>query len=608
MLVKPFDPTLDTFLVTDASRLYGLGYALLQRHTDNSQRLIKCGSCSLTSTQNNYATIELECLAIVWAVTKCKYYLHGLQHFTVVTDHKPLVGIFNSSLDNLSNPRLLRMREKLTDYVFTTTWVAGKTHEIADALSRYPIFQGEELNDRTVAQPIDGAVILAFSAPDHLTNLVDFIDDDYKTLRRAISSGHKPASPKPHISNLMWPNLSISPHGDGLIIAEGTRIVLPSKAIQPVLQLLHEPHQGQTKTLKLAEQLYYWHGMANDIKQITDKCDPCQKYRSSNPNTKTITDTTMEAPLFSVGTDIFHVNGQNWLVMVDRSTGFPFAAKLSSLNTTAVTNQLQTWFRDLGYPKIIRSDNGPQFRADFSTFCSSKNIKHETSSPYNPQSNGLAESAVKSIKHLLLKCSETKQDFGEAIHAWRNVPRADGYSPAMLLFGKRQYTKLPTLPFQHMLIDRQEALTKKSEHLQKTFDYFNNRAVHRTELALGDKVIVQDPISKLWVTKGEISQLVDDGLSYLILTDDGQELRRGLKLVRKLESPRFSPSSLQQSEEETEAGQTDTTHSFVPLARPSSATEEQVQKGNQTHQTSHSPKTSRPVRKKFANVRFRDYV
>ena len=64
MLVKPFDPTLDTFLVTDASRLYGLGYALLQRHTDHSQRLIKCGSCSLTSTQNNYATIELECLAI----------------------------------------------------------------------------------------------------------------------------------------------------------------------------------------------------------------------------------------------------------------------------------------------------------------------------------------------------------------------------------------------------------------------------------------------------------------------------------------------------------------------------------------------------------------
>ena len=43
MLVKPFDPTLDTYLVTDASRLYGLGYTLLQRDSETSQRLIKCG-------------------------------------------------------------------------------------------------------------------------------------------------------------------------------------------------------------------------------------------------------------------------------------------------------------------------------------------------------------------------------------------------------------------------------------------------------------------------------------------------------------------------------------------------------------------------------------
>ena len=61
------------------------------------------------------------------------------------------------------------------------------------------------------------------------------------------------------------------------------------------------------------------------------------------PSCKKITaDTTMDAPLFSVGTDIFHVNSQNWLVMVDRSTGFPFAAKLPSLNTSAVISQMQT--------------------------------------------------------------------------------------------------------------------------------------------------------------------------------------------------------------------------------------------------------------------------
>ena len=61
-------------------------------------------------------------------------------------------------------------------------------------------------------------------------------------------------------------------------------------------------------------------------------------------------------------------------------------------------------------------------------------------------------------------------------------------------------------------------------------------------------MIVQEPISKLWITKGEISQLLDDGNSYLITTTDGQEIRRGLKLIRKLESPRASSLTDKQPE------------------------------------------------------------
>ena len=37
----------------------------------------------------------------------------------------------------------MRMREKTLPYSFTVTWVPGKTHYIADALSRYPVFQPE---------------------------------------------------------------------------------------------------------------------------------------------------------------------------------------------------------------------------------------------------------------------------------------------------------------------------------------------------------------------------------------------------------------------------------------------------------------------------------
>ena len=44
--------------------------------------MVHCGSKGLTPTQQRYSTIELECLAIVWATLKCSFYLRGLHLFT----------------------------------------------------------------------------------------------------------------------------------------------------------------------------------------------------------------------------------------------------------------------------------------------------------------------------------------------------------------------------------------------------------------------------------------------------------------------------------------------------------------------------------------------
>ena len=83
-----------------------MGFALCQTLPTGQLVIITCGSKSLTPTQQRYAPIELECLAIMWAMIKCDFYLKGLPKFTVMTDHKPLVGIFQKTLYELSNPRL----------------------------------------------------------------------------------------------------------------------------------------------------------------------------------------------------------------------------------------------------------------------------------------------------------------------------------------------------------------------------------------------------------------------------------------------------------------------------------------------------------------------
>ena len=72
---------------------------------------------------------------------------------TVLTDHRPLVGLFAKQLQEITSPRLRRFREALMPYNLKIEWVQGKTHYIADALSRSPVFPGSEEDfDPTLAR------------------------------------------------------------------------------------------------------------------------------------------------------------------------------------------------------------------------------------------------------------------------------------------------------------------------------------------------------------------------------------------------------------------------------------------------------------------------
>lgn len=62
--------------------------------------------------------IELEALAIVWAMKKSRLYLAG-RFFVVVTDHRPLIPVFNDkTVINVENVRLQNYLSKLTQYDF----------------------------------------------------------------------------------------------------------------------------------------------------------------------------------------------------------------------------------------------------------------------------------------------------------------------------------------------------------------------------------------------------------------------------------------------------------------------------------------------------------
>ena len=231
-------------------------------------KIVNCGSKGLTPTQQRYSTIELECMAIVWAILKCSFYLRGLPKFTVYTDHKPLFGVFQKDIFDLASPRLQRLREKVSVFSFDVVWVPGKTHLIADALSRAPLFAAEDLPGLEIDTAIS---CLSQTSQPSMDVIYNAVDDDYKQLIKDILDNTRISLYSRQLKG-SFDALSVS---DNLVLLDSRRIVIPLPAVKQVLQLLHTSHAGMTKTFTLAKGLYFWPGMSNDIKQVISRCEQC---------------------------------------------------------------------------------------------------------------------------------------------------------------------------------------------------------------------------------------------------------------------------------------------------------------------------------------------
>jgi len=522
-VLKPFDPQLETILLTDASRLHGLGYVLLQSEGPGKVRLVQAGSRSVSAAEQNYASVELECLAVQWAALQCSYYLQGMPHFQIITDHKPLIGIFSKNITDIDNDRLRRIREKIMHLTFTITWSAGKEHLIADALSR---------------SPVESAVCAVSEVSDFSGEIARVIRDDpafgfiraaavsdamYQQVAEAVRSDRPELAPA---FQKLFHDLSIVPLAEGgFIVMNGERVVLPDKAKGNLLRILHKPHCGITKTLARAKQLFFWFGMNNDITQLIAQCDKCQEIRPSQQR-EPMTLEIAHYPMEKMGIDLFHAGNSMYLVCVDRFSGFTLVKALKATTTAAVCNHLEEWFSLLGYPRFIRTDGGPQFRDVFRDWCVLHHIILETSSPYNPASNGLAEAGVKNAKHLLLKC-KSRAEFGAAMLEWRNTPRADGVSPAEAFFGRAPRGALPDARSHAMSpLQAERARSLKKGHDARAL------ALPLAPLSPGTRIRVRDPVTGQWGRLGTITQAREHGRSYWLDLDGGGRTMRTRRFLR----------------------------------------------------------------------------
>ena len=137
------DPRQPFVLMTDASDKQ-IGAVVLQRSPhDHELHPVVYQSRTLDIHQARYATIEKECLALVWAIQENRKYLYG-QRFLVSTDHRPLQWLMTKA--DLT-PKLMRWALTLQEYDFQIVYGPGKDNVIADALSRLEIGDPRSVNE-----------------------------------------------------------------------------------------------------------------------------------------------------------------------------------------------------------------------------------------------------------------------------------------------------------------------------------------------------------------------------------------------------------------------------------------------------------------------------
>jgi len=521
-----FDPKIPLIIQCDSSQS-GLGAVLLQDGKPLDYR-----SRTLTDTEQRYAQIEKEMLAIVFALEKFNDYTFGA-HTTVHTDHKPLVSISKKPL-SIVPKRLQRMLIRLQRYDYEIIYKPGTEMFVADTLSR--AYLTDKQQDFEEFETVQSTDYLAVS-DERLEEIRNHLEADQTLcrLRSTILNGWP--NDKRQVSLELFPyfkyrdELTVS---QGLIF-KGSNLLIPQSLRKRILQLIHSAHLGINHCTNRARELYFWPGMTSQIRDQVSSCELCQAYNPKQQKEPMMERRIPERPWQMVACDLFTFSGKEYLVTVDYYSDFFEVDLLHTSTSGAVINKLRAHFARHGIPEIVISDNGPQFSSqEFQDFSKKWDFAHRTSSPYHSQSNGKAESAVKELKKLMQKAKDAGDDPYLYLLEKRNTPSPEmKSSPTQRIFGRRTRTLLPIT--RTLLEPKPLTTTEVTAHLQRRMEtqkrQFDKGSKPLSELNIGDSVWVQPADGqRKWIRGTVISRY--GPRSYEVNTNTGV-IRRNRIHLRK---------------------------------------------------------------------------
>ncbi|XP_014664198.1 PREDICTED: uncharacterized protein K02A2.6-like [Priapulus caudatus] len=505
-----FNPANQTEVIVDAG-LHGLG-AILVQHDSRTQSVvpIALASRSLTPVKQRYSQTEREALAVTWAIRHFHIYLYG-GSFVVITDHKPLLAMFNNASSKPSI-RIERWLMRLQAYDFEVKYHPGKLNP-ADYMSRHPqathnagISAEKEIAEQHVS------FITAHAIPKTVTrdDIVSATgaDDVLQYCMRAVQKDNWKDFLESADASLQSEYRSLHEVRDRLTVSEGNsmllrdhRIVIPRSLRQRIIDIAHEGHQGITKTKALLREKVWFPSIDRLTERTVRDCLSCQMNAVEHAKEPLKMTELPQLPWSEVSVDFANLpSGEHMLVVIDDYSRFVEVEIVSSTAASLVIPKLDRIFSSFGVPTVVRTDNGPPFnRAEFSKFAQYLGFQHRKVTPRWPQANGEVERFMKTLKKVY-RCAIAehkcwKQEVYKFLSNYRATHSTTGVPPATLLFGRGVRTRLPETP-STSLQRRDDVDTfvrdRDQEKKQRMKSYADNRGKTRTSrIAVGDTVLVR---------------------------------------------------------------------------------------------------------------------
>ena len=529
-----YDPKLPLKLDTDAA-IGGIGAVLSHIMPNGEERPIEFISRTLSPAERNYAQIDKEALAIVWALKRLHIYLY-MRRFTLVTDHRALVRIFGDKpIPEMTAGRLTRWALFLMNYQYDIEYRNTKEHANADMLSRLPktvthsVKEKNEFADMfalTMSEALLDAELVASETKKDpiLSKVMEYTLNGWpKNLKcegdlRAFWSRRDELSQE--LGCLTW----------------GARVVIPAKLRSTVMAILHSTHIGVSGMKSLARSYVYWPRLDTQIEDTARTCETCGKYGKNLPKIVDHPWAKTTAPFQRVHADFAGpFLGSMWLLLVDSYSKWPEIIQMNANTTSSATiRAFRSIFSRTGIPICLVTDNGPQFVSDETKeYLKSCGIKHVTVPTYSPKSNGICERLVQSFKTGLRKMYESCKDVSKNLYdfllTYRNTPHSTtGQTPAVLAFNRTLRSKLHRI----QPADRMRKQELQSEKLQDVIDeHPKTREFRENQL-----VFVKMDDKSHWQQARVIRRCGDNSNNYEIQHED--------RLVKKhadVIKPRYTP-------------------------------------------------------------------